>query len=57
LLFCPTDTLLEVENLLKARRQLGWVVKTLFEDLVKEMLQADIQIAKGLIPDTSIIKN
>ena len=44
--FRPT----EVETLLgdasKARKKLGWEPKISFEDLVKEMIQADLQLAK-----------
>jgi len=44
--FRPTevDTLLGNPN--KAKRILGWESKTVFQDLVKEMVQADLMIAK-----------
>ena len=57
LFFRPTEVELVLGDPTKARKQLGWAAKTTFEDLVKEMVQADIQMAKGLISDTSIIKN
>ena len=45
--FRPT----EVETLLgdasKAREKLGWTPKTTFEELVREMMQADIRIARN----------
>ena len=44
--FRPT----EVESLLgdpsKAKKELGWVPKISFEELVKEMVLADMEIAK-----------
>ena len=40
----------EVETLLgdpsKARRQLGWHARTDFNELVREMMQADLQLAR-----------
>ena len=55
--FRPTEAELILGNPTKARKQLGWVAKTSFEDLIKEMVQADIQMAKGLIANTSVINN
>jgi len=56
--FRPTEGELKLGDPTKARKKLGWVAKTSFEDLVKEMVQADIQIAvKRLNSDTRIVKN
>jgi GDPmannose 4,6-dehydratase len=44
--FRPT----EVETLLgdpgKAKRELGWTPRTSFDDLIKEMVESDLNIAK-----------
>lgn len=40
--FRPTEVDLLVGNSAKARAKLGWTASTSFEDLVKEMVQADI---------------
>ena len=49
--FRPTEVELLLGDPAKAKRQLGWVAKTSFEDLVKEMVEADVQMTKGVIPD------
>jgi len=49
--FRPTEVELLLGDPTKAKRQLGWVAKTSFENLVKEMVEADIQMTKGVIPD------
>ena len=49
--FRPTEVELLLGDPAKARRKLGWVAKTSFEDLVKEMVEADVQMTKGTIPD------
>jgi GDPmannose 4,6-dehydratase len=42
----PTEVELLVGDYSKARRQLGWEPRTRFEDLVKLMVEADIQLLK-----------
>jgi GDPmannose 4,6-dehydratase len=42
--FRPTEVDLLIGNANKAREKLGWVPKILFEDLVKEMVAADIEM-------------
>ena len=49
--FRPTEVELLLGDPSKAKRQLGWVAKTSFADLVKEMVEADIEITKGATPD------
>jgi len=49
--FRPTEVELLLGDPAKAKRNLGWVAKTSFEDLVKEMVEADVQMTKGTIPD------
>ena len=49
--FHPTEVELLLGDPSKAKRQLGWVAKTSFDDLVKEMVEADVQMTKGAIPD------
>ena len=49
--FRPTEVELLLGDPAKAKRQLGWVAKTSFEDLVKEMVESDIKMTKGVIPD------
>merc|ERR1711862_371640 len=49
--FCPTEVELLLGDPAKAKRNLGWAAKTSFEDLVKEMVEADVQMTKGTIPD------
>ena len=49
--FRPTEVELLLGDPAKAKRKLGWVAKTSFEDLVKEMVEADVQMTKGTIPD------
>merc|ERR1711982_227045 len=49
--FPPTEVELLLGDPTKAKRQLGWVAKTSFENLVKEMVEADIQMTKGVVPD------
>ena len=45
--FRPTEVDLLIGNPEKAKKQLGWTPTTLFEDLVKEMVDADIEAVKG----------
>eukprot|EP00977_Amphora_coffeiformis_P011998 scaffold2951_cov192-Amphora_coffeaeformis.AAC.5 len=45
--FRPTEVDLLLGDPTKAKEQLGWVSKTPFPDLVKEMVEADLKIAGG----------
>jgi len=49
--FRPTEVELLLGDPTKAKKQLGWVAKTSFENLVKEMVEEDIKMTKGAIPD------
>jgi len=49
--FRPTEVELLLGDPTKAKRKLGWVAKTSFTDLVKEMVEEDIKMTKGAIPD------
>jgi len=49
--FRPTEVELLLGDPAKAKRQLGWVAKTSFENLVKEMVEEDVKMTKGVIPD------
>jgi len=49
--FRPTEVDLLLGDPTKAKDKLGWVAKTSFDDLVKEMVQADLDMIKGIIPD------
>jgi len=49
--FRPTEVELLLGDPTKAKKALGWVAKTSFDDLVKEMVEADLQMTKGVIPD------
>lgn len=44
--FRPTEVELLIGNPAKAERQLGWKPKVLFEELVKEMTLADMELVK-----------
>jgi GDPmannose 4,6-dehydratase len=44
--FRPTEVELLIGNPAKAKEKLGWVPTTLFEDLVKEMVDADLKLVK-----------
>ena len=50
--FRPTEVDLLLGNPNKAKEKLGWVSKTPFDDLIKEMVLSDLAMAKGEIPDT-----
>jgi GDPmannose 4,6-dehydratase len=45
--FRPTEVELLIGDPAKARKQLGWVPKILFEELVKEMTQADVELIEN----------
>lgn len=47
----PTEVELLLGDPTKAREKLGWVSKTPFDDLVKEMVEEDIKMVKGEIED------
>jgi GDPmannose 4,6-dehydratase len=47
----PTEVELLLGNPKKAADKLGWKPKILFEDLVKEMVEADLAMVRGETPD------
>lgn len=49
--FRPTEVELLLGDPSKAKREIGWVAKTSFPDLVKEMVEADVAMTKGEIRD------
>merc|ERR1711997_527890 len=49
--FRPTEVDLLLGDPTKAKKELGWIAKTSFEDLVKEMVEEDVKMTKGEIPD------
>ena len=49
--FRPTEVDLLLGDPTKAKNSFGWVAKTAFEDLVKEMVEEDIKMVKGEIVD------
>jgi len=49
--FRPTEVDLLLGDPTKAKKELGWTAKTSFEDLVKEMVEEDVKMTKGEIPD------
>ena len=49
--FRPTEVDLLLGDPTKAKTKLGWVSKTPFDDLVKEMVEADIKMEKGEMED------
>jgi len=49
--FRPTEVDLLLGDPTKAKKELGWTAKTSFEDLVKEMVEEDVKMTKGVIPD------
>jgi GDPmannose 4,6-dehydratase len=50
--FRPTEVDLLLGDPTKAREKLGWVSKTPFDDLVKEMVEQDLKMVRGEIEDT-----
>mmetsp|Transcript_6988 Transcript_6988/g.11600 ORF Transcript_6988/g.11600 Transcript_6988/m.11600 type:complete len:363 (-) Transcript_6988:102-1190(-) len=50
--FRPTEVELLLGDPSKAKREIGWVAKTTFDELVKEMVEADLAMTKGEIVDT-----
>jgi len=49
--FRPTEVELLLGDPTKAKKHFGWVAKTSFSDLVKEMVEEDVKMTKGTIPD------
>ena len=49
--FRPTEVDLLLGNPTKAKTKLGWVSKTSFDELVREMVEADIKMVKGEMED------
>ncbi|KAI2499706.1 GDP-mannose 4-6 dehydratase [Fragilaria crotonensis] len=54
--FRPTEVELLLGDPTKAKNIIGWVAKTSFPDLVKEMVEADVAMLKGVIVDTDRMK-
>mmetsp|Transcript_60248 Transcript_60248/g.71667 ORF Transcript_60248/g.71667 Transcript_60248/m.71667 type:complete len:366 (+) Transcript_60248:169-1266(+) len=50
--FRPTEVDLLLGDPAKAKKNLGWTPSTSFEELVREMMEEDIKMAKGQIPDS-----
>jgi GDPmannose 4,6-dehydratase len=50
--FRPTEVELLLGDPTKAKNEIGWVAKTTFPELVKEMVDADLAMTKGEIVDT-----
>jgi GDPmannose 4,6-dehydratase len=49
--FRPTEVDLLLGDPTKAKKKLGWSPATSFDELVREMMEEDIKMAKGQIPD------
>lgn len=49
--FRPTEVDLLLGDPSKAKRELGWVAKTTFPELVREMVEADVAMIKGTVTD------
>jgi len=47
----PTEVDLLLGSPAKIQKALGWVAKTKFDDLVKEMVEADMDMVSGKVPD------
>lgn len=54
--FRPTEVDLLLSDPTKAKNKLGWAFTTSFEDLVKEMVDADIAMVKGAAVDHDDVK-
>lgn len=50
--FRPTEVDLLLGDPTKAKTKLGWTSSTPFDTLVKEMVESDIALIKGDVPDT-----
>jgi GDPmannose 4,6-dehydratase len=55
--FRPTEVDLLLGDPTKAKEKLGWVNKTSFESLVKEMVEQDLAMVKGEVVDCDQIKS
>jgi GDPmannose 4,6-dehydratase len=55
--FRPTEVELLIGDPTKAKNKIGWVSKTSFEDLVKEMTEHDLKMVRGEIADVDELKN
>mmetsp|Transcript_23323 Transcript_23323/g.48981 ORF Transcript_23323/g.48981 Transcript_23323/m.48981 type:complete len:370 (-) Transcript_23323:330-1439(-) len=49
--FRPTEVDILLGDATKAKEKLGWTATTTFEELVKDMLDHDIAMSKGEVPD------
>jgi len=49
--FRPTEVELLLGDATKAKNKIGWVPKISFTELVKEMVEADVKMIKGEMPD------
>ena len=54
--FRPTEVDLLLGDPTKAKNSFGWVAKTPFPELVKEMVEADVAMLKGEMVDTDRMK-
>jgi len=54
--FRPTEVELLLGDPTKAKKELGWVAKTSFGDLVKEMVEEDVKMTKGTVPDAEAFR-
>lgn len=56
--FRPTEVDLLLGDPTKAKNKIGWVAKTSFDDLVKEMVDHDLAIVQGKVTDPdSMVQN
>ena len=55
--FRPTEVELLLGDPTKAKNVLGWTSSTSFDDLVKEMVEMDLQVAKGEKSDPEKVPN
>lgn len=55
--FRPTEVDLLLGDATKAKDKLGWTSSTPFDQLVKEMVEADMAMVNGTIVDTDHVKN
>jgi GDPmannose 4,6-dehydratase len=54
--FRPTEVDILLGNPTKAKEKIGWVAKTTFEALVKEMVEADLAMVRGEAVDPDRMK-
>jgi GDPmannose 4,6-dehydratase len=54
--FRPTEVDILLGNPTKAKEKIGWVAKTTFSDLVKEMVEADLAMVRGEAVDPDRMK-